>query len=119
MAHGSPSPYRRTKRWPGSGTTRAARPLTCGRTGLKGAPFRSPEERWPLPTVTRPRVVAVEDQPGLALRVVEGRIQYRAHDGDWYLPDGVYRPSLSQGLVAALRSLDAEPTETVTDEGEG
>ena len=72
---------------------------------------------YPFPIVTRPRVVAVEDQRGVELSVRNGVLMCR-YDGCtmWRSINGL---SLSQGLLAALRSLDAEPTETVTEEGEG
>lgn len=83
-----------------------------GRIGQVDAPHAAALV-FPLPTVTRPRVVAVEDQPGLSLRIVDGVMQCLFRTFDW-APVGVLR--ITPGLRAALRSLDAEPTETVTEE---
>lgn len=77
---------------------------------------RDAAEAYPLPSVTRPRVVAVEDQPGLRMRVRDGVLQYSREDGFWSAVNPHQGPRLSTGLLTALRSLDAEPTETVTEE---
>ena len=86
-----------------------------GRLGLR----RAVELAYPLPAVTRPRVVAVEDQPGVELRSVDGAVEYRKCRTEWWQINVAHGPQLTTGVLAALRSLDAEPTETVTDEGEG
>ena len=80
---------------------------------------KSAANRYPLPVVTRPRVVAVEDQPGVELRIVDGAVEYRKYRTEWWQINVAHGPQLTTGVLAALRSLDAEPTETVPEEGEG
>ena len=73
--------------------------------GMSGL-LRAAERAFPLPTVTRPRVVAVEDVIGTQrLRLVDGCVEFSRPGEGW-------RPLITPAELAAIRSLDAEPTET-------
>ena len=65
-------------------------------------------ERYPLPKVTRPRVVTRED--GCQLRISGGQLQYKWLDGDWREYGSI---NWTPAQRAAMADLLANPTEEV------
>ena len=93
----------------------------CGATPLRDQVRAIAAGKFALPVTARPRVVAVEDQTGLSMRKADGAYEFCYDGGPYWRPisdDGAgYRgPHLTLGMLAALRSLDAEPSETVTED---
>lgn len=69
---------------------------------------------YPLPKVTRPRVVRDTRGSGLEWRSVDGRLQYRDRDaGGGWRPESEIAISPDPDRVAMWSSLLASPTETV------
>ena len=66
------------------------------------------ERRYPLPKVTRPRVVTRTDI--VEIRIMDGVLQYRGAGCGWSVYRQVY---WSPGMQDAMRDLLANPTEEV------
>lgn len=77
-------------------------------------------DRYPLPTITRPRVVKDAADPSVEFCFVDGVLQYRADSGSWWrlvpddgrVPTTIFYPTAER--VRLWADLLANPTEEVT-----
>ena len=72
------------------------------------------EKRFPMPRVTRPRVVT--DRDGYTFRVEGGEVQYRGTGASWYQVGLNNSISVNQERIRLWADLLNSPLETVEEE---